>query len=338
MPDAVALAPAAPKAMSSKGLMEQEVAPADEGQGESFATLVDTLLPAAAPGAELPVDTAALPADAAWMLATLGSATAAAAPMDPAADLPMAEDLSRVLHGLRPAMPRAPGNASASASPTTDPRTSTDPEADATDDLPFGAWRANARQDTGAVTDPATAAPAGDFDLAAFDLPEGTGTPVHAPGAGTERTTLPEPARLQLDSRLPVTTPQFVDRFAEQVTVLVEHGVKHAQLSLNPAELGPIDVRITFHRDEATVQFASHHGAVRDAVADALPKLREMLDGAGVRLGDSGVFAQLPQRETPADGRAGHLPREQARASHETLAESPAVATRLSLGLIDAYA
>jgi flagellar hook-length control protein FliK len=121
-----------------------------------------------------------------------------------------------------------------------------------------------------------------------------------APSNVTALTTasrLRESPPLSLDTKLPVLQPQFGQMFNEQVTVLVEHGIKFAHLTLNPPELGPIDVRISFQQDEATIQFASHHGAVRDAVTDALPRLRDMLENSGVRLGEAGVFSQLPQRE-----------------------------------------
>jgi Flagellar hook-length control protein FliK len=112
----------------------------------------------------------------------------------------------------------------------------------------------------------------------------------------------PRPATLAIDAQLPLHSPRFAEGFAQQITVLVEHGIQHARISLNPPELGPVDVRITFQHDEATVQLASQHGAVRDAMTEALPRLRESLEQTGVRLNDTGVFAQLPQREQASSG------------------------------------
>lgn len=146
-----------------------------------------------------------------------------------------------------------------------------------------------------------------------------------------------ESPRLSLDSKLPLMSPQFVDRFAEQVTVLVEHGVKLAHLSLNPPDLGPIEVRITLFQDDATVQFASHHGVVREAMVDALPKLREMLEGAGLRLNDSGVFAQLPQRENLGDRHAGMSNRETPPDPRVEQFDAPSSGENRALHLIDAY-
>lgn len=117
----------------------------------------------------------------------------------------------------------------------------------------------------------------------------------------------PVTAPLPLDTKLPVLGPRFGEGFAQQVTVLVEHGIHHAHLSLNPPELGPIEVRISMHDNGASIHLASQHGTVRDAMTDALPRLRELLDQAGVRLGDTGVGTQLPQREAPGGTAAERL-------------------------------
>ncbi len=147
-----------------------------------------------------------------------------------------------------------------------------------------------------------------------------------------------EPPKLTLDSKLPLMSPQFADRFAAQVTVLVEHGVNLAQISLNPPELGPIEVRISLVQDEAKVQFSSPHGVVREAMNDALPKLREMLESSGLRLNDSGVFAQLPQRDQLGGQPPGTPGRGPADVSWDEQTEGPVASHQRSLHLVDAYA
>ena len=148
------------------------------------------------------------------------------------------------------------------------------------------------------------------------------------------------PPTLEIDAKLPLHSPRFGDGFAQQVTVLVEHGIQHARLSLNPAELGPIDVQISIQHDEATVQLASQYGGVREAINDALPRLREMLEQSGMRLADSGVFSQLPPRDQSAPGGApAHdrfEPNGRERAVAEPLAAHP-LAHRIQLHLVDAY-
>ena len=160
-----------------------------------------------------------------------------------------------------------------------------------------------------------------------------------APPPFDSRATARSPT-LEIDAKLPLHSPRFGEGFAQQVTVLVEHGIQHARLSLNPADLGPIDVRISIQHDEATVQLASQHIGVREAINDALPRLREMLEQAGMHLSDSGVFAQLPQRDQSAPGGAPARdlfdPTSRARALAEPLATHP-LAQSIKLHLVDAY-
>jgi flagellar hook-length control protein FliK len=148
------------------------------------------------------------------------------------------------------------------------------------------------------------------------------------------------PAALAVDAQLPVQTPHFGERFAQQITVLVEHGLQQARLSVNPPELGPIDVRISFKHDEASVQLASQHGAVREVMVEALPRLRELIESSGLRLNDSGVFAQLPQREQAASGQAQQASNELERVRRGQQEESPVpeAPAAYTLRLVDAYA
>ena len=69
-------------------------------------------------------------------------------------------------------------------------------------------------------------------------------------------------------------------------------GVQRANIKLNPAHLGPMEVRIQVQNDQASVHFNASHGVVRDALEAALPRLREMFDGSGVDLTDVNVSDQ----------------------------------------------
>jgi flagellar hook-length control protein FliK len=147
---------------------------------------------------------------------------------------------------------------------------------------------------------------------------------------------------LKLDTRLPIQSPRFGEGFSQQVVVLAQHGVQQAQMTINPPDLGPIEVRITIQHDQASVQIAAASGLARDVIQDALPKLREMMDQSGVRLNDAGVFSQLPQREQSA---FQSQPQRQewlfnAPAGQRSMTEEASLAPRQArrVGLIDAYA
>ena len=183
-----------------------------------------------------------------------------------------------------------------------------------------------------AASVPATAEPTGEAQ------PQATGTESVAETARRDR-----PPTLKLDTQLPVHTPRFNEGFSQQIVVLAQHGIQQAQMSLSPPDLGPVDVRITVANDEASVQIAAPTGAAREAIQEALPRLKEMMEQSGVRLNDAGVFAQLPQRDQSggAQQRADwwsqdqHMNGSSARPDDEPI-PAPVLMTRI--GLIDAYA
>ncbi len=114
----------------------------------------------------------------------------------------------------------------------------------------------------------------------------------------------PQGTFVATDSALPLHHPRFGEAFTQQVTVMARDGVQHARITVNPPELGPVEMRITMRNDEATVHFAAHHSSVRDALEEALPRLREQFEQAGLRLHNGAVFDQLPQRSPERDHEA----------------------------------
>ena len=68
-----------------------------------------------------------------------------------------------------------------------------------------------------------------------------------------------------------------------------------AELHLSPPDLGPLDVVLKINGNQATALFTSPHSAVRDAVENALPKLREILADNGIMLGNATVSDQSRQ-------------------------------------------
>jgi flagellar hook-length control protein FliK len=69
-----------------------------------------------------------------------------------------------------------------------------------------------------------------------------------------------------------------------------------AEIHLNPANLGPVEVMLSITQDQATAQFVSPHASVREAIQDALPRLKEMLADNGIQLGNVTVGAESFQQ------------------------------------------
>lgn len=95
----------------------------------------------------------------------------------------------------------------------------------------------------------------------------------------------------------PVTNDNWGDEFNQKVTWLATQHEQSAELHLNPPNLGPLDIVLKISDDQATALFTSPHAAVREAVEQALPKLREMLADNGIMLGNATVSDQPPREQ-----------------------------------------
>ncbi len=75
----------------------------------------------------------------------------------------------------------------------------------------------------------------------------------------------------------------------KQVLSMVNQNIGSAEIRLNPAHLGPIEILIDMREDQVNVSLSSKHAIVREAMEQALPKLREMLDENGFNLADADI-------------------------------------------------
>ena len=95
---------------------------------------------------------------------------------------------------------------------------------------------------------------------------------------------------------VPVQQPGWDRALGERIQWLVGQRLQGARIQLNPAHLGPMEVRIQVQQDQANIQFSSAHSVVREALEAALPRLRELL--TVLREIDSVVKAQpFPETE-----------------------------------------
>jgi len=93
----------------------------------------------------------------------------------------------------------------------------------------------------------------------------------------------------QLSIDVPIQDQRWQKAFSQRVVWSVGN-VQSAQLRLNPAELGRIDIQVNVDNDKANVVFTAQHGVVKDSIEQALPKLREMLAEQGVELENVEIF------------------------------------------------
>ncbi|MEQ1674790.1 MAG: flagellar hook-length control protein FliK, partial [Candidatus Nitrotoga sp.] len=93
----------------------------------------------------------------------------------------------------------------------------------------------------------------------------------------------------------PLGKDGWSDEFTQKISWMSSQKNQVAELHLNPPDLGPLDVVLKISDNQATAVFMSSHSAVRDAVENALPKLREILADNGITLGNTTVSDQSPQ-------------------------------------------
>lgn len=89
---------------------------------------------------------------------------------------------------------------------------------------------------------------------------------------------------------------------SSRVVWMAREGVQQAQLRLNPANLGPVEVKLHMNNDQVNVSFVAQHAATRDALEQALPRLRESLQENGMNLADADVSDQTSEQESEEEG------------------------------------
>ena len=103
----------------------------------------------------------------------------------------------------------------------------------------------------------------------------------------------------------PPGSPQFAEQLGERIVWMAGQKLDRAQIRLNPAHLGPISVDVSVGDDGASVTFTAHHAATRDALEQALPRLRELFGESGLQLAGADVSGQ---RDRGGDGWPGGAP------------------------------
>ncbi len=154
---------------------------------------------------------------------------------------------------------------------------------------------------------------------------------------------VPTPAQTQaqLDAHQQLLTPRWGQAVGERMIMMAQHGPRSAQIQLDPPELGSMQIRIHVQgQDQISVSFTSANPAVRDALEQQMPRLREMLAEQGLQLSEGAISDDSSRRGQDSDSRGSSDGRAGGYASgsgNELDAEAlpgPAVA----VGLVDYYA
>lgn len=196
----------------------------------------------------------------------------------------------------------------------------------------------------------ATAAAQAPANFAAVEqkLAESTAAIAEAPTHAVPTPATPHaPTRTGADAlqlATPVRDPAWPGEFSQKIVWMATQDRQNAQITLNPPQMGPIEISLSVKNDQASAVFVSANAEVREVIEAALPRLREMLAGVGVELGQANVsaesFRQAQQQFAGERGTAGTSGGHDE--GHSGRMDAGSGATRAALragnGLVDTFA
>jgi len=109
---------------------------------------------------------------------------------------------------------------------------------------------------------------------------------------------------LQLDT--PVGTSRWGQDFSQRIQWVVNQSMSGAQIKLNPQNMGPVEVRVQMQNDQISLSFTAQHGATREAIEAALPRLREVFSEQNINMADVDIsehsFSEQRERQAAGEG------------------------------------
>lgn len=127
----------------------------------------------------------------------------------------------------------------------------------------------------------------------------------------------------------------------QKVVWMVAGGQQNASLTLNPPDLGPMQVVLNVTNSHATVTFTAAQPEVRHALENAMPKLREMLGDAGIQLGQASINSgSAQQQNAPAQQTLQNSRQLDAGTDsiETTISSTRTAPTAVGIGLVDTFA
>ena len=128
--------------------------------------------------------------------------------------------------------------------------------------------------------------------------------------AGTAQA-VARPLAEQLKQSLNLLQQDAAGQLRERVTLMVRQNIQIAEIRLDPAGLGQMQIKIDMQQDQASVQFIVQQSQAKELLEQQLPRLREMLLQQGIQLTEGQVQQQsqqerqLAQRDGNNQGRNG---------------------------------
>lgn len=107
----------------------------------------------------------------------------------------------------------------------------------------------------------------------------------------------------------PLHDRSWATDLGQKLLWFVSNDKQGAQLTLNPPQLGSIEITIHMDKNGANAHFASPNPDVRGAIETAVPRLREMFAGAGIDLGQVSVGSESFRQQSDGQQDTSQRPR-----------------------------
>jgi flagellar hook-length control protein FliK len=112
----------------------------------------------------------------------------------------------------------------------------------------------------------------------------------------TSSITAKDPAE-QLRQSLNLLQQDAPNQLRERVNLMVRQNIQVAEIRLDPAGLGQMQIKIEMQQEQASVQFVVQQPQAKELLEQQLPRLREMLQQQGILLSEGNVQQQSQQQE-----------------------------------------
>ena len=113
--------------------------------------------------------------------------------------------------------------------------------------------------------------------------------------------TMADKAPEQLTQPINIHRPDFSANMKERMMVMMNKGVHTADIRLDPAELGQMQIKMSVENDVTSVSITVQNAQAKEALEQSMPKLKEMLAEQGIELGEGSVHEQSQQEQQMAE-------------------------------------
>ncbi|MDM5149185.1 flagellar hook-length control protein FliK [Aeromonas salmonicida] len=138
-------------------------------------------------------------------------------------------------------------------------------------------------------------------------------------------------------AHLKLASPETPVQLHQKVNLMLTDKLQQAEIQLDPLGLGKMKIQIQMGADnQANVHFVVQHGQTREMLEQAMPRLRDMLAGQGIQLGQT-LVQQQPQQQSQGQsafsgqGQSGQHGSGSFSETGQTEAEVTAAGSRLSM-------